>query len=401
MHRGFFRFFCIVCVLALCEPLFAQNPEVLRKLRKHYTYVGSMKEGRLLVSPNATSGLTPKRLVEEMRFGYVDTLGKMVIPMRFDYATDFAEGLALVGTGKCKVRKFGYIDTTGRIVVPIEYDDAEIPCEGLLKVMRCDASGNPQWGYLSTSGTTVVPMEYGELLDPAEGVIAAARGEWRSGEDSSEQTFEGTYGFLDYQGKEAIPFRYVDARSFQNGLAAVAIAGKYYPKWGFIDRKGQLRIPHDYYEVGDFQEDLAVAARVVGGKLYYGYIDSEGHEVIPLRYASAEDFHDGIALVSDFSDSNYAPFYLIDRKGTSQLPYALYDVNNSGRYGHMTAAVPDSNGVLRYGLIDKYGRQVLPFAYDNITIFSEWDAETQSWNERGIAVQGNQELPFSITRKRK
>ena len=285
--------------------------------------------------------------------------------------------------------------------MPIEYDDAETPREGLLKVMRRNGEEDPLWGYLSAAGEVVVPLEYGDLLKPAEGRIAAARGAWEAVEGSDERAFMGRYGFLDYEGREAIPFRYVDAHSFQEGLASVAVAGKYYPKWGFIDHEGHEVVAPKYYEVGNFCEGRAWVARVVDGKLHYGYIDPAGNEVVAPQYASATNFKNGVALVSAFSTGNYAPYYLIGPNGTAKLPYAIYDVNDSGRYGHMTAAVPDSTGLLRYGLLDRHGRRVLPFAYDQITIFSEWDATTQSWNERGIAVQNGIEATFSILRNQK
>lgn len=377
----------------------AQSPQTLRRLKSRYAHVGKARDGRMAVSP-AACGPKVGRFIVGAHFGYADTLGRIVIPVQFDYASDFANGLALVGVGKRDARKFGFIDTTGRVVVPIEYDDAEAPREGLLKVMRRNAAGDPLWGYLATTGEVVVPLEYGDLKKPAEGLIAAARGAWKTEEGSSKRVFMGRYGFLDREGREAIPFRYADAHSFQNGRAAVAVAGKYYPKWGFVDREGNEVVAPKYYEAGNFREERAVVARVVDGKLRYGFIDPDGDEVIALQYASAKDFRDGIALVSGFGETN-APFYLIDTAGTRQLPYALYDVNDSGRYGHMTAAVPDSAGVLRYGLIDRRGRRVIPFAYDRITIFSEWDAATQSWRERGIAERGDEEVSFDIARRKR
>lgn len=395
------RFALLVAGLAvILFPAAAQSPQALRRLKNSYGYVGKARDGRMAVSPGECGPKIGKFIVGA-RFGYADTLGKIVIPVRFDYASDFSEGLALVGIGKRDERKFGFIDTTGRVVVLIEYADAEPSREGLLKVMRRNDAGDPLWGYLSRAGETAVPLEYGDLLKPSEGLIAAARGEWKPEEGSSKRAFIGRYGFLDYEGREAIPFRYVDAHSFQNGLAAVAVPGKYYPKWGFIDREGREVVAPKYYEVGNFREERAVVARVIDGKLLYGFIDPGGNEVVAPQYASAKDFKNGVALVGGFGSTDYTPYYIIDKEGNRRLPYALYDVNDSGRYGHMTAAVPDSTGILRYGLVDRYGRRVIPFAYDRITIYSEWDAATQGWHEVGIAEQGSTEVSFEIFRGRK
>lgn len=34
------------------------------------------------------------------RYGYVDTLGQVVIPLKYDYARDFSEGMAVVAKGE-------------------------------------------------------------------------------------------------------------------------------------------------------------------------------------------------------------------------------------------------------------------------------------------------------------
>ncbi|MCX4281952.1 WG repeat-containing protein [Alistipes muris] len=387
--------------LVLTCAVSAQSPQTLRKLKNKYRYVGRPHDGLMVVSPNDAPGPRIGGFVVGMRFGYADTLGKDVIPVQFDYASDFSQGLALVGIGKRDVRKFGFIDLSGQAAIPIEYDNAELTKEGLLKVMRKEGIAE-QWGYLSRDGEVAVPLEYGQLMKPAEGFIAAAKGTWTEGKTAmSSPKFKGKYGFLDYEGNVLIPFDFVDAHSFQNGVAAVAVEGKYYPKWGVIDTCGKTVVPFRYYEVRNFREGLALVGRVIDGEVRYGFISPDGEEVIAAQYASAREFRDGYALVSEFSKSDFAPFYLIDRAGNRRLPYALYDVNDSGRYGHMTAAVPDSTGLLRYGLIDKRGRQIIPFQYDRITIFSEWDAQTQSWKEAGIAEVNGMERSFNIFRNSK
>lgn len=399
--KGVRCFLLSVGAAVLACAVSAQSPQTLRKLKSKYRYVGQPHDGLLVVSPNDAPGPRIGGFVVGMQFGYADTLGQLVIPVQFDYASNFSDGLALVGIGSRNVRKFGFIDLAGRAAIPIEYDNAELTKEGLLKVMQKEGIAE-QWGYLSRDGRTVVPLKYGRLMKPAEGFIAAAKGTWTAAENgSSKPEFEGKFGFLDYEGNVAIPFDFVDAHSFQNGLAAVAVEGKYYPKWGFIDTCGKAVVPFRYFEVRNFREGLAPVGRVIDGEVRYGFIAPNGEEVIPLQYASVREFRDGYALVSEFSESNFAPFYLIDKIGNRRLPYALYDVNDSGRYGHMTAAVPDSTGRLRYGLIDKYGRQVIPFQYDRITIYSEWDAETQSWKEAGIAEVGGMETTFNVFKGKK
>ncbi|MDE6778654.1 MAG: WG repeat-containing protein [Alistipes sp.] len=384
---------------AVAFAAFAQTPEaVFDKLSKRYSYVGDAYYGRIVVCTGTPNAGTPGRFVHDCRFGYFDTAGQRAIPLQFDYASDFIDSVALVGIDCDGVRKFGYIGIDGGFVIPAEYDDAMIPQSGFLKVMRKTDAGK-MYGYLSASGETVIPLEYPDIMKPSEGFICAARGRWV--EKEGRKRIDGKYGYLDYAGNTVIPFEYSDAHSFRNGMAAVAVPGKYYDKWGFIDTAGRMRVECKYYRAEGFSEDRAAVARVIGGKLRYGFIDPDGEEVIPLKYFSVRGFRDGYTLVSEFVDGGFAPFYILDKWGNSQLRYPLYDVNDSGRYGHMTAAVADSTGLLRYGMLDKYARQIIPFEYDRITIFTEWDPKRRQWNEVGIAVKDNIEYSFDIYRGRR
>lgn len=69
-------------------------------------------------------------LIYHGKWGFIDTTGKLVIPMEYDYVYKFNSfGLALVGKYYDKGAeewwanmKWGYIDRAGKVVIPIEYD---------------------------------------------------------------------------------------------------------------------------------------------------------------------------------------------------------------------------------------------------------------------------------------
>lgn len=46
------------------------------------------------------------------KYGYINSLGKIVIPLQFDQAFDFSNGLATVRIDE----KYGYIDFSGKYV---------------------------------------------------------------------------------------------------------------------------------------------------------------------------------------------------------------------------------------------------------------------------------------------
>ncbi|MEQ3125063.1 WG repeat-containing protein [Alistipes putredinis] len=80
------------------------------------------------------------------------------------------------------------------------------------------------------------------------------------------------------------------------------------------------------------------------------------------------------------------------------IDYKVYQVNPSGKFGHASAAVPDSTGLLRFGVLDGRGRVIVPFEYDDITIFSEWDSAAAAYVERGIAEVKGKKYPFALRR---
>jgi hypothetical protein len=253
---------------------------------------------------------------QQNKWGYLDKTGQLIIPFKFDYATDFSEGLAAVEIkGKC-----GYIDKTGEFVIPPRFHWGYPFSEGLaVAVMRhFDQKGNitfNKFGYIDRSGKMVIQPQ---------GVVSA---KWLSNfsEGLACLRQNDKFGFIDKTGRQVIPPRYDDAFPFSEGLAAVTVAGKF----GYIDRSGKMVIPPQFETVGPFSEGLAhieahgkqgyidksgkmvikgeefveargfaaglAAARGKNGK--YGFIDKTGNFVIPPQFHRVGDFSEGLAPV--------------------------------------------------------------------------------------------------------
>lgn len=85
------------------------------------------------------------------KYGYIDKSGREIISPRFEYASQFHEGLAEVLLN----RKHGYIDKTGREVIPPQYEFVNTFRDGLAQVKR-----DGKVGFIDRSGREVIPARY-------------------------------------------------------------------------------------------------------------------------------------------------------------------------------------------------------------------------------------------------
>jgi len=110
------------------------------------------------------------------------------------------------------------------------------------------------------------------------------------------------YGFADEKGKIVIPFKYLYAEEFSDGLALV---GKKKSGYGFINEEGIEIIPCQYDQAKSFSEGLAAvfkATEQFGNMMIgrWGFINTEGTLVIPHQYKNVkESFHNGTAIVEE------------------------------------------------------------------------------------------------------
>ena len=232
----------------------------------------SYSEGLALTSPQEG---------DPQEFGFQDASGKIVIPVQFNDARSFHEGLAPVLDGKA--RKWGYIDRTGAWAVKPQFDEADYFFEGVACVAKGDKAG-----FIAKDGHWVVRPEYDNVTRFSEGrgaVVKDKRG-----------------GYVDATGKLVIPLGFQNGARFHEGLAVVVSDRKY----GFIDRNGEWVIKPEYELAEDFSEGFAAVAK--DGKC--GYVDKSGKLVIPQRYDEGKPFQGGLARVRVDEKWGY-----IDRRG--------------------------------------------------------------------------------------
>lgn len=310
------------------------------------------------------------------KFGYIDHAGKIIIPLQFDSANEFHEGLALVTANGKKL----FIDTTGRVVIRPNFDIVNNFSEGLAavnigqkRIPNLGLISDPgKWGYLDSTGKLVIPMKFTHAEDFSEGLAAVNNGDRDHGgfidhtgkiifsvpldvtlefhEGVVGVLLKGTVSYYDRTGK-TIPISSdygPKSSSFSEGLVPISLKDK----WGFMDRTGKLVIEASFEDAENFSEGLApvkVKGEVVwcpadesgnrsGSTMMYGYINKTGKMNIPAVFNSAAPFSEGLAAVRKCDEA-----FFIDKTGKTVIS------------GHFTYASSFSGGLASFETLTKDG----------------------------------------------
>lgn len=434
------RLLALVALLSSCAGPFTMPP-------------AKTNRAGLQITSAFAEGLALVRSSSDLRTGYMDRRGNVVIAPRFFAAGSFSRGLAPAqeeaGGG------WGFVDKSGRFVIEPVFDAALPFSEGLAPVRRGDL-----WGFIDGAGGEILPPRFHEawgfsdgrarvvvdgmagFVDPA-GVWIVAPGYFKAGdfhEGLASVCERSLCGFVDRLGVAVIELRYDDAGSFSQGLAPVRVGAR----WGYVDRAGRMAIAPVFDEAQPFSEGLARVSVVKdasfdpkfggysGRAPFSGFIDARGQLILKTVMLGATSFAEGFTVVrlpSGGLCSDCSHYRLMDRAGDF-LP---------GRFDHATSMsngvavvavgehsyVIDADGVplvrldhsipqdpssaarnavwRRWGFVDAQGRAAIPHAFVSAQPFSEglafvegpWDRATRSRVRGYVDRAGTLTLPVA------
>jgi hypothetical protein len=333
---------------------------------------------------DAEESLYPHAERESGPWGYIDKTGSVVIPLQFEWAEPFSEGLAAVRLNK----KSGFIDNTGRLVIQPRFDRVRPFQSG-----RASVGIGPDWGFIDRSGSEVVPLSYAftqsfsgdrasvgirgtrktGALDPSGQLVIAPEFEGIApfSEGLAKATRGGKFGYIDPSGKVVAPFEFDHASEFRDARAVVRREST--KEWGFVDKTGALTVLSGFDLVFQPSEGLALVA---DKQRRMGAIDPDRQMVIPLQFAHAGSanlesesrraygFQEGLLPVSYGGGFGY-----IDRQGSFVIRPQF---RSAGPFQDGVAVVlmdakvalhPNAKGGLA-GLVDRSGKLVAPPIYD-------------------------------------
>ena len=276
--------------------------------------------------------------------------------------------------------KWGFIDKTGKVIVPLRYSGAGSFREGLAAVKKGD-----KWGFIDKTGKVIVPMIYDDVEPFSDGLAMVRKGDYKTGK----------YGFIGKTGKVVIPMIYDDAKPFSDGLAVVVVGKSLDEKYGFIDKMGKMVTPLIYQEAESFSEGLAA---VENESYREGFIDRAGKVVIPFEYSTVQSFGDGLALVTTYDNSiSQKKEGFIDKTGKVVIPMTnVYARERGLDHGYrgvfsegLVRTVEFGKSTVRgtprkWAFADKTGSVVIPQIYDQVFPFSEGLAGVKKGDKWGF-----------------
>lgn len=208
----------------------------------------------------------------DAEWGYLDTLGMVHSPFKYDYAENYSNDRALVR----KEGKWGMLDEEGNEILPPAYDNFNFLPKSNQQLFFI-AQHRVLHGAIDSNANIVVPVQYLKVRDYQEDRVAV-------------KNLSGRWGFVNRSGKEVIKSKYRIARDFSEGLAVIFDQSR----WGAIDPSGNVVIKPQYLRMGDFKEGKAWVHLPKGKK---GYISPTGELLFAGRFSRLTDFKNGIARV--------------------------------------------------------------------------------------------------------
>jgi hypothetical protein len=241
----------------------------------------------------------------------------------------------------------GLKNSAGKVIVAATYSFIEFDkAEGVYIVQTkpgkpVNSGGKGKWGILNANGASLVAPRYDNLMRFNFGLIGAS--------------LDNKFGYIDKKGNVVVPFKYESGSVFLDNGLAIVVANK---KTGCIDTKGNEVIPFAFDGIKKFNKWPAPAKK----NDKWGYIDHQGKTVIEFQYQDAWDFQEnGLAFATTINKGKGG----IDSLGREMIPFAFDDIRD------FKGGIAPAKFLGSWGYIDQKGKPVIKFEYDDAESFQE------------------------------
>ena len=204
--------------------------------------------------------LIPKENLTSDNLGFA--AGKLTLDNEYDRvivsSTDNYAVVELAG-------KLGYINEEGVEVIPLKYEAATLFDDGVASVKFEDT-----WGAINKKDKTIIDFKYKVMGGFQDGYAVAKnkKSKWSFIDGTDKPLFSFKYDFLTPMNDE--------------GVAIAKQKGKY----GLIDQVGQIVVPIEY----GFEEEYSGLLQICEGYIWlkkdnkWGTVDHSGKNIIPFKY---------------------------------------------------------------------------------------------------------------------
>lgn len=230
-----------------------------------------VKEGFGYGAQGYSSGMLVIRI--KKRWGSIDTKGKVIVPVKYDFISKFIDGYA---TARLK-DEFYVIDSIGKETLIKEDDITKISKFSKDRALYTNKKG--LMGFVNKQGEVVIPAKYKKVGYFNAGVAWA-------------RNMDGKIGFINKKGDWVIEPNFLAVRDFDPvSQLAKARVDEF---WGYINKKGEIGYVTNAKKIYDYSEGIAMAV-VYSGQ--FGYLDENQNWIIKPQFDAAREFKNGYAAV--------------------------------------------------------------------------------------------------------
>ena len=299
-------------------------------------------------------------------WGFVNQKGEFIIKPQFEKCFEFSsDGLAPVLNTKTK--QYYFINLKGEKLA------TEITEFELQNILGFDVKGyncglvavrqGKKWGFLNTEGKLAIPIKYDDVTEFTDGYSVA--------------TIEKKNFVLNTKGEEfAIDEKdVVNVKHFTEELAPYKSTNNLF---GFIGKDGKIAIQAQFESVGYFSDGLAWAKTKDG---ILGYINPKGEWIIKPQFTFGKNFdaQSGLARIKIGDKFEYV-------NKTGEILY----VNDTEDWGNFSNGLADGKKNKKIGFFNNKGQWVIQPQFDAVREFKNGYAAVKKDDKWGaIDMEGN------------
>jgi len=272
----------------------------------------------------------------------------------------FVDGIETTREGD----RYGFRREDGTVIAPNIYLYVGQFTDGYCKVILEEN----QIGLIDSTGREVVPCIYQGVEYPSEGRVLVYK--------------DGLFGYTDLEGNVVITPQYIEAGSFSEGCAPVLMAvDSFFTACTFIDTMGRQLFPLQYENLQPFAYGYAPV------RMYqrWGVMDHSGKLVLHTMFENMTTFFGDTLFFA--GDADGMALYDARMKPLTKAVYTWTGGINDGRIAVQREG--------KYGFLDRYGHEVIPCIYDEVSHFHLERAMVRQGDRFGIVdVDGRIVLPI-------